>query len=79
VAAGSSKAICFAAYCLTKSKRAGAAYDAKAFVAGAGALRILELGLDVVAIIIALPSEDSTGICFEATIPLADSLALPPL
>ena len=47
---------------LHEVKRAGAAYDAETFVAGACALRILELGLDIVTIIIALPSEDSTGI-----------------
>jgi len=47
---------------LHKIERARAAYDAEALVPSACALCISKLGLDVVAIILALVGEDSTGI-----------------
>jgi len=47
---------------LREVQRAGAAYDAEARVSGACALFILELGLDVVVIFLALVGEDSAGV-----------------
>lgn len=47
---------------LHKVKGAGAAFNAQAFAFSAGALRLLELGLYVVAIIRAFCGEDSGGI-----------------
>ena len=42
--------------------RAGAAFDAEAFALGSGAVRILELGLNIVAIVVALAGENPSGI-----------------
>jgi hypothetical protein len=47
---------------LDEFKGAGAAYDAQACALAARALGLGELGLDVVAVILALMGEDSTGV-----------------
>ena len=47
---------------LRKIERARAAYDAESLAPGACALCLFELGLNVIAIILALVGEDSTGI-----------------
>jgi len=62
---------------LREVKRARTAYDAEAHLPRACALRILELGLDVVAVIPALMGQDSAGVFPVATMPVADSMALP--
>ena len=47
---------------LYKIERAGSPHDAEALVAGACAFRVLDLGLDGVAIFRALRGEDPTGV-----------------
>ena len=47
---------------LDKVKRAGAAHNAQAFVPGACALFLAELGLDIVAILLAFVGQDSPSV-----------------